>query len=123
MPKVMLIEDDTLMVSLLQTLLSYEGFETAHLDEETSEEEVLRRIRQEQPQLILLDVHLRHLNGLELLGKLREDAELKAVRVLVSSGMEMSSQSHLNGADGFILKPYMPDELVARIRRLLSTDH
>jgi len=82
--------------------------------------EIISRVRREQPELLLLDVHLRHLNGLDLLRKLREDDELKSIRVLVSSGMELSAQSHMEGADGFILKPYMPDDLVSRIRDTLK---
>jgi len=120
MPKVMLIEDDDVMLSLLQTLLEYEGFQTVQLDGEGTVGEIVSRVRREKPELLLLDVHLRHLNGFDLLRKLRQDDELKSIRVLVSSGMELSTQSHLEGADGFILKPYMPDDLVGRIRDTLK---
>jgi hypothetical protein len=67
-----------------------------------------------------MDVHLRQVNGLDLLRELRKDPLLQAVPVLISSGMELSSESSLEGADGFILKPYMPDDLVARIRETLG---
>jgi len=120
MPKVMLIEDDDLMLSLLQTLLEYEGFQTVQLDGEVTLSEIISRVRREKPELLLLDVHLRHLNGFDLLRKMRQDDELKSIRVLVSSGMELSAQSHMEGADGFILKPYMPDDLVGRIRDTLK---
>lgn len=120
MPKVMLIEDDDVMLSLLQTLLEYEGFQTVQLDGEVTLSEIISRVRREKPELLLLDVHLRHFNGLDLLRRLRQDDELKSIRVLVSSGMELSAQSHMDGADGFILKPYMPDDLVGRIRDTLK---
>ena len=120
MPKVMLIEDDDVMLSLLQTLLEYEGFQTAQLDGEGTVSEIISRVRREKPELLLLDVHLRQLNGLDLLRKLREDDELKSIRVLVSSGMDLSAQSRMEGADDFILKPYMPDDLVGRIHATLK---
>ncbi len=120
MEKVMLIEDDKTMLSLIHTLLELEGFQVAELGQENSIEEIFERVRQENPQLILLDVHLRQLNGLDLLHQLREDEELKRIRVLMSSGMELSDQSRREGADGFILKPYMPDELVGMIRDTLG---
>lgn len=120
MDKVMLIEDDETMLSLIHTLLELEGFQVAELGQEKSIEEIYERVRQEDPQLILLDVHLRQLNGLDLLHRLREDEELKRVRVLMSSGMELSDQSRREGADGFILKPFMPDELVGMIRDTLG---
>jgi DNA-binding response OmpR family regulator len=120
MSKVMLIEDDDVMLSLLQTLLEYEGFQTVQLDGEGTVGEIVSRVRREKPELLLVDVHLRHLNGFDLLRKLRQDDELKSIRVLVSSGMELSAQSRMEGADGFILKPYMPDDLVDRIRDTLK---
>ena len=121
MPKVMLIEDDAVMLSLLQTLLEYEGFQTVQLDGEETLSEIISLVRREKPELLLLDIHLRHLNGLDLLRMLRQDDELKSIRVLVTSGMELSAQSHMEGADGFILKPYMPEDLVSRIRDTLKT--
>jgi len=122
MPKVMLIEDDAVMLSLLHTLLEYEGFQTVQLNGERSVEEILNRVRVDKPELILLDVHLGHINGLDLLRRLRNDNELKSIRVLISSGMELRAESLVDGADGFILKPYMPDELMSRIRDTLKTD-
>jgi len=120
MPKVALIEDDAVMLSLLQTLLEYEGFETVQLDGMGKVGDIVAVLRQAWPDLILMDVHLRQVNGLDLLRELRKDPLLKTVRVLISSGMELSSESSSEGADGFILKPYMPDDLVARIREALG---
>lgn len=120
MPKVALIEDDAVMLSLLQTLLEYEGFETVQLDGMGKVDDIVDILRQARPDLILMDVHLRQINGLDLLRELRKDPSLQAVKILISSGMELSSESSMEGADGFILKPYMPDDLVARIRKALG---
>jgi len=120
MPKVALIEDDAVMLSLLQTLLEYEGFETVQLDGMGKVDDIVDILRQARPDLILMDVHLRQINGLDLLRELRKDPSLQAVKVLISSGMELSSESSMEAADGFILKPYMPDDLVARIREALG---
>lgn len=117
----MLIEDDETMLSLIHTLLELEGFQVAEIGQENSIEEIFVRVRQERPQLILLDVHLRQLNGLDLLHRLRDDEELKRVRVLMSSGMELSDQSRREGADDFILKPYMPGDLIGKIRDTLGS--
>ena len=120
MPKVALIEDDAVMLSLLQMLLEYEGFETVQLDGMGKVDDIVDILRQARPDLILMDVHLRQINGLDLLRELRKDPSLQAVKILISSGMELSSESSMEGADGFILKPYMPDDLVARIREALG---
>jgi len=118
--KVMLIEDDETMLSLISTLLEIEGFEVAQLKEDGCIDDIIGCIRQEQPALILLDVHLRRTNGFDLLRELRQDEALKSTRILMSSGMELSQQCNQQGADGFILKPYMPEELVGKIRSFLG---
>jgi DNA-binding response OmpR family regulator len=120
MHKILLIEDDETMLSLIQTLLEIEGFKVVGLDCLDDIEEILKIMSREQPSLVLLDVHLRCFNGFDLLSRIRQDETLKDVRVLMSSGMELSYECGQRGADGFILKPYMPDELVGKIRNTLG---
>ena len=122
MHKLMLIEDDDTMRSLLQTLLEFEGFLVLQLDGGTNLDDILDRLRHDRPDLILLDVHLRNLSGFDLVTQLRQDEELKQTRVLMSSGMELSVQCRQAGADGFILKPFMPEDLIAKIRNTLETE-
>ncbi len=117
MPKVMLIEDDPTMLALLNTLLRIEGYEVVDIE---NEEQALEEISREQPDLILLDVHLAKADGLELVRELRQRDDLKHLRVLMSSGMDFMQNSLDEGADDFILKPYMPDELIAKIKKLLQ---
>ncbi len=119
MPKVMLIEDDKTMLTLLSTLLKMEGFQIIPLTTERSVDDFLVTLRREKPDAALVDVHLQHANGVELLGRVRQDPDLNSVRILMSSGLDMSVESKKAGADDFILKPYMPDELIQRIRRVL----
>jgi DNA-binding response OmpR family regulator len=123
MLKIMLIEDDTTMLSLLSTLLEFEGFETAKVGPESGLDETLERIRREKPELILLDVHLQGLSGFDLIRSLRKDESIKSTTVLMASGMELSIECREAGADGFILKPFMPDELVAKIRKMIEVIH
>ena len=120
MPKLILVEDDKTMLSLLTTLLMMEGFELANCDL-GSEEKILEGIRQVQPDLVLLDVNLHQANGLEVLRKLRVDPEIAAVRILMSSGMDFRRECLAAGANGFIMKPYMPDDLITHIRKTLTT--
>ena len=118
--KILLIEDDHTMLALLSTLLRFEGYEITQLDRDDEISEVLTLIRQEEPALVLLDVHLRHINGLDLLNQMRAENDLAGLRVIMSSGMDLSEQCKQAGANAFILKPYMPDELIRRIRETLA---
>lgn len=120
MHTVMLIEDDDTMLSLIRTLLEIEGFRVVHTDQLQELDSALSAVRQEQPELVLLDVHLRSFNGIDLLRQIRQAEDLARLRVLMSSGMEVSHQCIQAGADDFILKPYMPDELLGKIRKIFD---
>jgi len=118
--KVMLIEDDPTMVTLLTTLLRYEGFETATLNDDRDLDLIIEDIRQAQPDVILLDVHLRWINGLDLLTAVRQNEDTCHIGVVISSGMDVSQLSMELGANAFILKPYMPDDLLLKIRQVIA---
>ncbi len=120
MPKVMVIEDDANMFSLLKMLLECEGDEVILWEGEEHIQDTIDSLCQEKPDLILMDVHLRHLNGFDVLHSLRKEPELDGVRVLIASGVEMTDRSQEEGADGFILKPFMPDELLDKIKQTLG---
>jgi DNA-binding response OmpR family regulator len=123
MPKVMLVEDDKTMLSLLRMLLEFEGYQVAvwEGDAETATVgNILGDLRREKPDLVLLDAHLHMLSGIDLLTQIRADSTFDHTRVLMSSGMELSNECCQEGADGFILKPYMPDELIEKISTMLS---
>lgn len=120
MPKVLLIEDDNTMLTLLCTLLRFEGFDISQLGSEESVDEIMDLIRKENPDLILLDVHLHQIDGFDLLKNIREDEKVKSARVLMSSGMDFRDRCKQEGADGFILKPYMPEDLIKKIRKTLG---
>jgi CheY-like chemotaxis protein len=118
MAKVLLVEDDDTMLSLLKTLLMMEGFQVAVLDHE--QKDVLSSIRKEMPDLLLLDVHLPHHSGLELLRAIRESNDLKDILVVMTSGMALQTECLAAGANDFLLKPYMPDDLIGILNRSLT---
>lgn len=116
MAKVMVIEDDANMFSLLQMLLEFEGYQVVLWEGGEDIQQIMEAACQEKPELILLDVHLRHLNGFQVLHSLREESGLEGVRVLIASGVDMGEKSRQEGADGFILKPFVPAELISMIQ-------
>lgn len=120
MPKVMLVEDDATMQSLLTTLLELEGFQVVSLPQDKGISGLLNDVCQAKPDLVFLDVHLRQVNGIEVMRGLRDEMDLQNLRVLMTSGMDVGSQCRQAGADDFILKPFMPDDLLIKIRSLLG---
>ncbi len=117
MPKVLLVEDDVTMVSLLQTLLKMENFQVVALDADGN---VPEAVYAEQPDVLLLDVHLSRQDGLQILESLRRNEATKDVRVVMTSGLNLKDECLRHGANGFLLKPYMPDDLVEILKKTIS---
>ncbi|OGN88808.1 MAG: hypothetical protein A2Y88_14975 [Chloroflexi bacterium RBG_13_48_10] len=119
MPKVMLIEDNPTMVSLLTTLLTLEGF-SVKTPSNHRVEAVINTILMERPEIALVDVNLRTINGLDLVREIRREPEIKDTQILMCSGSNLKQQCIQAGADGFILKPFMPDELIKLIHTTIQ---
>jgi two-component system phosphate regulon response regulator PhoB len=115
MLKVMLIEDDQTMVSLLTTLLNLEGF-MVMLPKNNRMDGYLQSILEERPQVALVDVNLSTGNGIDLVKQIRKKPEISDMRVVMSSGLDLEKECIKAGANGFIQKPFMPDELINMIR-------
>lgn len=112
--KVLLAEDDLTMASLLKTLLDMEGFSASiHTGDDAC---LPADIRKDPPDVLLLDVNLKSTSGLDVLKELRADPSMKKLKIIMISGMDFNSQCMRLGADGFLLKPYMPDDLIAMIK-------
>jgi len=119
MAKIMLLEDDQTMRSLLQTLLEMEGFEVVlGLD---SPETLMDDLHRHKPDLILMDVHLAgEVNGIDILREIRSDEEIGHAGVIMISGMNYEQDVLAAGADGFLQKPYMIDDLLKLVHKVLS---
>lgn len=122
MYKVLLVEDDRTMLSLLTTLLQIEGFDV-HIPREDSVQSILEALHQYQPDVTLLDVNLRHCSGIELVRALRDDPGLKDQRVIMSSGLSLKDECLEAGANSFLLKPYMPDDLINLIKQIIGIEN
>ncbi len=121
MAKVMLMEDDSTMRSLLQTLLEMEGFQVALGSGNT--DALIDDLRRQKPDLILMDVHLAgEVNGIDLLKEIRSDEEIAHARVILISGMNYEQDALAAGADGFLQKPYMIDDLLNLVREVLPPE-
>jgi CheY-like chemotaxis protein len=109
MPKIMLAEDDPTMVTLLKTLLGMEGYEVVALN---MDDDVFESVRGDRPDVLLLDVHLPNANGLDVLAQVRANVETQDLSVVMTSGLNLEFECIQSGANGFLLKPYMPDDLL-----------
>ena len=113
MQKVMLAEDDATMLHLLKTLLKMEGFQPIPLD---TDADIVSEVLSQQPDALLMDVHLANKNGIDELKRLRGMEGGGQVRVVMASGLDVGETCLSQGADAFLLKPFMPDDLIAALR-------
>jgi DNA-binding response OmpR family regulator len=116
MIKILIIEDDSTMVSLLRTLLGLEGYQV--IDLSLDDQDIIQFVQDQLPDLILLDVHLDQHNGFEVVKELKKSRSLDKIKVIMTSGMDLGEKCKKAGANDFILKPYMPNELLEKIKIL-----
>jgi len=122
--KILIAEDDELVATLIRHRLSQEGFEVIHFSDGES---VLKAIgdngRNPDLSLVILDVLLPEMDGFELLSRLRQKRTLAQVPIIVLTVMgseEDVVRGLALGADDYVVKPFSPTELLARVHRLLK---
>jgi len=69
---------------------------------------------------VITDVFINGKGSFDFIEKLKQQDGCSQTKVLMSSGMAVEEECFLHGADGFLLKPYMPDELIMKINHLLE---
>jgi len=109
MPKILLAEDDFTMVSLLKTLLKMEGYDVVALDVNANVPDAVAR---ENPDSLLMDVHLGQQSGMDIVQAIRQNPALANIRIVMTSGLNMKEECLQSGANYFLLKPFMPDDLL-----------
>lgn len=118
-PYILIVEDEAALLTLLHYNLEKEGFEVG---EAVDGEEALLMVAERCPDLMVLDWMLPTLSGIEVCRRVRRRPEARNVPIvmLTARGEEADRIRGLNsGADDYVVKPFSPAELVARIRAVL----
>ena len=113
MAKILLAEDDPTMVSLLKTLLAMEGFEVLALDVDA---DVPGAVRREKPDALFMDVHLGRQSGMAILEAIRQNQDIANTRIVMTSGLNVKEECLRRGANAFLMKPFMPDDLLSLLK-------
>ena len=118
MQKILIVEDDNDINSLLRRILTGAGYQVVQAYSGT---EALLQYQSVSPDLVLLDLMLPGLSGSQVLGKLRGEMSSDVPIIILSAKDGLSDKVALLdiGADDYIVKPFEPDEVVARIRAAL----
>ncbi len=117
---VLVCDNEEPLRALVAAALSPEGY---RIVEARDGEEALRLARSEQPDVIVLDMMMPTLSGVEVLGELRGEGELSGTRVIVLTARAQASDRAAAvraGADEFMTKPFSPRHLADVVRELLD---
>jgi two-component system alkaline phosphatase synthesis response regulator PhoP len=118
MPRIMLIDDDETMISLLKTLLEMDGFEVVST---ANWQTIPADVIASEADLLLMDCNLPEIVGLDVLAEMRQDRNHSNLHIIMTSGMDMEYRAMAAGADAFLLKPYTPDTLYEIIQKLMES--
>lgn len=108
------------MLLLMTEVLREAGYEVLHA---TNGKECLEAVKARHPEVVLLDVMLPDITGIELCRQIKADESLQGIFVILLSGVQVSSEYQAAGldagADGYIAKPVSNKELLARVRSVV----
>ncbi len=114
--KILVVDDEERMVRFIRLNLEHDGF---LVSEAFNGKQALQQLREESPDLVLLDVMMPGLDGFEVLQMIREVSKIP-VLMLTAKGEEDDRVRGLElGADDYITKPFSPRELVSRVKAVL----
>jgi two-component system response regulator MprA len=114
--RILVVDDDPEILSLLKRGLAYDGYEVDAAKDGT---EALAKARDSEPDLVVLDVMMPGLDGIEVSKRLRQASQVP-ILMLTAKGTVADRVTGLDsGADDYLVKPFSFDELLARVRALL----
>jgi phosphate regulon transcriptional regulator PhoB len=117
--KILIVEDEKDIVKVLEYNLQKEGFKTFSV---ADGEDALVSAKRERPDLIILDLMLPGMDGLEVCKSLKKESKTASVPVIMLTAKSQESDKIVGlelGADDYVVKPFSPRELIARIKAVL----
>lgn len=118
-PLILIVEDEAPQAEMLIYNLEKEGYDTEWLNEGGQAEEIAE---EKMPDLIILDWMVPNVSGVEICGRLRANPQTKEIPIIMLTARGEESDKLYGfdkGADDYVVKPYLPSELIARIKAIL----
>jgi len=119
--KILIIEDDKFLRELISRKLSGESFDVA---EAVDGEEGVKKVKEENPDLVLLDLILPGIDGFEVLSKVKEDPKVSSIPIIILSNLgqreEVEKGLKLGAVDYLIKAHFTPGEIIEKIKNVLK---
>jgi two-component system response regulator MprA len=117
MPSVLIVDDDERLLKMLQRTLTYEGLNVLTA---TNGRQALAFVREQQPDVVVLDWLMPEMSGIQVIQQLRREQNRTMILMLTARDAIQNRVEGLeSGADDYLVKPFAPAELVARVHALL----
>ncbi len=114
--RILVVDDDTALAEMIGIVLRTEGFEPFFCDDGAA---ALEAFHTSRPDLVLLDLMLPGMNGIEVCAQIREESGVPIIMLTAKSDTADVVKGLESGADDYVVKPFNPKELVARVRTRL----
>lgn len=122
-PFILLVDDEPDILDMMSTALQYEGYMTACAENGLEALEIIRAI---QPDAMLLDLEMPHMNGWELLHQLKMSPDTEKIKVVILTGVDQRIEDRQEGlklgAHNYLLKPSDPGEVIEALHTALHAD-
>jgi len=118
--KIMVVDDEPYIARVIKFKLEQEGYTVISANDGQSG---LQKIKEEKPDMVLLDVMMPGLSGYEVCQKIKEDAELAGIPVVIltAKGQERDREQGLTiGASDYITKPFSPNRLLELVKNMIG---
>jgi DNA-binding response OmpR family regulator len=120
MGKILIIEDDFDIGTMIKIMLEYHGYSVVLLQKAEKAEEV---IRAEQVDLVIMDMLLSGVNGLDVCARIKQEKSLSHIPIIITSAHPNAKElSQKVGAADFIAKPFEMQEVLSKVDRLVQSD-
>ena len=116
--KILIADDETILLKIIELRLKKDGHQVIATSNGT---EALEQIRLQDPDMIIADIMMPFTSGLEIVSKVKRDQHQRKVPIIILSSMGQENvvlEAFNLGADDFITKPFSPNELSMRVKRL-----
>jgi DNA-binding response OmpR family regulator len=119
--KILVVDDEWELRNLLTEFLTGEGYDVIHA---SNGEEALELAEKEEPQVILLDIKMPGIDGIEVCRRLKEEDQTRFIPVIMVTALEdRDVDAFVEGADDFVIKPFSLMEFSFRVRSMLRIKH
>ena len=122
---VLIVDDSSSMRAIIRKIMKVSGFNIGELLEAADGKEAIKVLTDEWVDLVLADINMPNMNGLELISEMKKDEMLKSIPVVMvtTEGSEKRIQESMKlGASGYIKKPFLPEEIKRTLSAIMGED-